>query len=127
MSGTQVELKSAMSASSVSAFSHPIGILMSAAGRFVVCIDCHLSVEFPAGAHYNIIARQFESHVCGCPQPLKDDALSRETITADAATSEALNRCDFDFCEILSVAHLLLMMLTTTEFHDMNFFMTALG
>jgi PAS domain S-box-containing protein len=90
------ELKYAMSTSSAASASHPIGILMSAAGRFVVCIDCHFSVAFPAGAHYDIIARQFESHVCGCPQPLKDDALSRETITADAATSEALNRCDFD-------------------------------
>jgi PAS domain S-box-containing protein len=84
-----------MSASSVSSFSHPIGILMSAAGRFVVCIDCHLSVEFPAGAHYDVIARQFESHLCDSPRPVNDDALSGKTITA-AATSEVLNRFDFD-------------------------------
>ena len=85
-----------MSASSVSDFSHPIGILMSAAGRFVVCIDCHLSVEFPAGAHYRIIARQFAAHVCRSQRSSKDDALSTKASTADAATSEALNRFDFD-------------------------------
>lgn len=90
------ELKYAMSASSVSSSSHPIGILMSPTGRFVVCIDCHLSVEFPAGAHYDIIARQFESHSCDSPRPLKDDALSAKTITADARTSEAPNGFDFD-------------------------------
>src|ERR1017187_10461965 len=76
-------------------YSHPIGILMSAAGRFVVCIDCHLSVEFPAGAHYDVIARQFESHLCDSQRPLNDDALSGKTITA-AATSEVLKRFDFD-------------------------------
>ena len=90
------ELKYAMSASSASSLSHPIGILMSAAGRFVVCIDCHLSVEFPAGAHYDVIARQFASHLCGSPRPSKDDAVSAKTITADAPASEALNRFDFD-------------------------------
>jgi hypothetical protein len=68
------ELKYAMSASSVSSVSHPIGILMCAAGRFVVCIDCHLSVEFPAGAHYDIIARQFEYHSCSVPIPSNHDA-----------------------------------------------------
>jgi PAS domain S-box-containing protein len=90
------ELKCVMSASGVSSLSHPIGILMSAAGRFVVCIDCHLSIEFPAGAHYDIIARQFDSHLCCCPRRSKDDALSTKISTADAPTSEALNRLDFD-------------------------------
>jgi hypothetical protein len=71
-------MKYAMLASSVSSSSHPVGTLMSAAGRFVVCINCHLNVEFPAGAHYEIIARQFESHLRGSPRPLKDDALSWE-------------------------------------------------
>jgi hypothetical protein len=51
------ELKYAMSARSVPSSSHPIGILMSPTGPFVVCIDCHLSLEVPAGAHYDIIAR----------------------------------------------------------------------
>ena|ERR1700688_676960 len=88
------ELKYSMLASSVSSSSHPIGILMSPTGRFVVCIDCRLSVEFPAGAHYDIIARQFESHSCGSPRRLEDHALSGKTITADARTSEALDRCD---------------------------------
>jgi hypothetical protein len=88
--------KYAMLANRGSSSSHPIGILMSAAGRFVVCIDCHLSVQFPAGAHYDLIARQIESHLCGSQRPLKDSALCGKTITADAATSEALSRCDFD-------------------------------
>jgi PAS domain S-box-containing protein len=90
------ELKYAMLASSVSSFSHPVGILMSAAGRFVVCVDCHLSVEFPAGAHYDIIARRFESHLCGSQFLSKDHALSAKISTADALTSEAWNRFDFD-------------------------------
>ena len=72
------ELKYAMSASGVALTppspSHRIGILMSAAGRFVSCIDCHLSVEFPAGAHYEIIARQFETHLRGVPLRSKNDA-----------------------------------------------------
>jgi len=98
MMGLEVkrELKYAMLANSVSSSSHPIGILMSAAGRFVVCINCHLSVQFPAGAHYDLIARQFESQLCGSQRPLKDSALCGKTITGDAATSEALSRCDFD-------------------------------
>jgi PAS domain S-box-containing protein len=90
------ELKYAMSTSGVSCSSHPIGILMSPTGRFVVCIECHLSVEFPAGAHYDIIARRFESHSCRSPRPLKDDVLSGRAITAHARTSEASNRFDFD-------------------------------
>jgi hypothetical protein len=90
------ELKYAMSARSVPSSSHPVGVLMSPTGRFVVCIDCHLSVEFPTGAHYDIIARQFESHSCGSPRPLKGDALSEKTITADARISEASDGSDSD-------------------------------
>ena len=90
------ELKHAMSAS-ISVQSPPrIGIRMCAAGRFVACLDCLLSVEFPAGAHYDTIAKRFESHSCGSPGPLKDVALCGKTILGDAATSEALNRSDFD-------------------------------
>jgi len=29
-----------------------IAILMSASGRFLVCRECHLSLEFPVGALY---------------------------------------------------------------------------
>ena len=64
-----------MSASGVFSPSHPIGIRMSPTGRFVVCIDCRLSVEFPAGAHYDIIARQFESHSCGSPPSIISSAI----------------------------------------------------
>jgi hypothetical protein len=53
---------------------HRIGILMSAAGRFLKCIDCHRSVEFPAGEHYDTIAKQFESHSCGVVPSSNHDA-----------------------------------------------------
>jgi hypothetical protein len=46
---------------------HRIGILMCAAGRFLECSTCHLSFEFPAGAHFGTIEKQFESHSCGSP------------------------------------------------------------
>ena len=61
------ELKYAMSASGVSSSFHSIAVLMSGSGRFVVCIDCHLSLSFPAGARYDTIAKPFESHSCGVP------------------------------------------------------------
>jgi hypothetical protein len=43
---------------------HRIGILMSQTGRFLECIKCRLSFAFPAGAHYDAIAQQFEAHLC---------------------------------------------------------------
>ena len=43
---------------------HRIGILMSQTGRYVECIACRLSFAFPPGAHYEIIAKQFEPHPC---------------------------------------------------------------
>ena len=89
------ELKYAMPASIGAKSSPCIGIRMCDAGRFVACIDCRLSVEFPAGAHYDTIARQFESHSCGFPRLSKDDAPIAKTKTCDP-TSEALNRFDFD-------------------------------
>ena len=69
---------------------------MSGAGRFVACIDCRLSVDFPAGAHYDTIARQFESHSCGCLSPANDADLSAKTAKGHAPALEALNRFDFD-------------------------------
>jgi hypothetical protein len=53
---------------------HHISILMSGAGRFVVCRDCHLSFEFPSGAHYDTLLKRLESHPCSVPLP-KNDAL----------------------------------------------------
>jgi hypothetical protein len=53
-----------MSANSFVPPSHRIAILMSAAGRFLECRTCHLDLTFPAGAHYEVIAKQFESHSC---------------------------------------------------------------
>jgi PAS domain S-box-containing protein len=89
------ELKYAVPASSGVQSCPQIGIRMCAAGRFVACINCRLSVEFPAGAHYDTIVRQFESHSCGFPRLSKDDASIAKIKTYDP-TSEALNRFDFD-------------------------------
>lgn len=33
-------------------------------GRFLECINCRLRFEFPAGAHYDTLAKRFESHPC---------------------------------------------------------------
>jgi len=57
------ELEHAVSASS-SMPSHHFGVLMSAAGRFLMGIDCQLRFEFPIGADYNATTKQFESHPC---------------------------------------------------------------
>ena len=46
---------------------HRIGILMSPAGRFLECADCQIGFEFPEGAEFGAIAKQFESHLCGPP------------------------------------------------------------
>jgi PAS domain S-box-containing protein len=89
------ELKYAMPASSCTQSSPRIGIRMCAAGRFVACLDCLLSVEFPAGGHYDMIAKRFELHSCGSPSlPNDDDPLT--TTEPSALTSEILNRFDFD-------------------------------
>ena len=45
--------------------SHRIGILMSAAGRYLVCSACQLSFEFPFGLPYLTITKQFASQSCG--------------------------------------------------------------
>jgi PAS domain S-box-containing protein len=90
------ELKYAMPASIGAKSSPCIGIRMCDAGRFVVCIDCRLSVEFPAGAHYDTIARQFESHPCGSASLSKDNALYAKTVKPHDPILEILNRFDFD-------------------------------
>jgi hypothetical protein len=54
-----------MAASSFPSFpSHRISILMSPAGRCLQCRDCTLSFDFPDGARYGAIAKQFEFHSC---------------------------------------------------------------
>jgi hypothetical protein len=53
---------------------HRIAILMSVEGRFLECQNCFLRIEFAAGAHYEVIAKQFESHSCSCAIPSKDNA-----------------------------------------------------
>jgi len=46
---------------------HRIGILMSRTGRFLKCRDCQIIFNFPDGAQFGSIAKQFESHLCGSP------------------------------------------------------------
>jgi hypothetical protein len=46
---------------------HHIGILMSAEGRFLQCINCRLTLKFPPGTHYDKVLQGFESHPCGSP------------------------------------------------------------
>jgi hypothetical protein len=41
-----------------------IAILTSVEGRFLECRNCLLRVQFPAGTHYEVIVKQFESHSC---------------------------------------------------------------
>ena len=67
------ELEYAMPASVSTLLPHRIAVLMSAAGRFLVCKNCQLSFEFPAGTAYLTIAKQFDSHTCGSPIRLKDN------------------------------------------------------
>ena len=56
-----------MSASSSPPPAHRIGILMSPVGRCLRCKDCTLSFDFPDGAQYGAIVKQFESHLCISP------------------------------------------------------------
>src|ERR1700733_12970421 len=72
------------------------GIRICAPGRFVARIDCGLSVDFAAEAHWDTLTKRFESHLRNISCLLEDDTLSGKTITADAATSESLNHSDFD-------------------------------
>ena len=67
------ELEYAVSASSAALPLHHFGVLVSAAGRFLMCIDCELRFEFPSGADYQAIAQQFESHPC-LANPPNDNA-----------------------------------------------------
>ncbi len=43
---------------------HHIGILMSPAGRFLECSNCHLSLDFPYGERFVAIAKQFDAQLC---------------------------------------------------------------
>jgi len=73
-----------MSVSSVTSSSHRVGILMSGADRFVVCLDCRLRLVFPFGAHYDTIAKRFESHSCSVPLPvLVDVRVESDPLQAD--------------------------------------------
>jgi hypothetical protein len=68
------KLKYAMSANSSTPSGHHIGVLMSPEGRFLECINCRLSFKFPTDAHYDAVAKQFESHSCDVLPPSKNNA-----------------------------------------------------
>jgi hypothetical protein len=54
---------------------HHLGVVMSAKGRFMECINCRLRLEFPAGMEYDTIAKRFESYPCSvAPAPKPDDS-----------------------------------------------------
>ena len=53
---------------------HHLGIVMSAKGRFVECINCRLRLEFLVGVEYDTIDKQFESYPCAVAQPKLDDS-----------------------------------------------------
>ena len=80
---------------SVSSYSHRIGILMSDQGRFVSCIDCHLSLRFFDRTDYARITKQLESKACTGPI-LPRVALSAGRAKDCTPTSEASNCFDFD-------------------------------
>ena len=44
---------------------HRVGVLMSPAGRSLECSTCHLNFDFPDGAAFVAIAKQFELVRCG--------------------------------------------------------------
>jgi hypothetical protein len=54
-----------MSANSLTRPSHRVAILMAAEGRFLECLNCRLRIRFSAGTQYEVIVRQFDSHLCG--------------------------------------------------------------
>ena len=53
-----------MSATNSALFIHRIAIQMSPEGRFLICLDCQLHLEFPVGTPYLAVAREFGSHRC---------------------------------------------------------------
>jgi hypothetical protein len=56
-----------MSAKSLACPSHCIAVLMAPDGRFLECQNCRLRIRFAAGTHYEVIVREFDSHLCGSP------------------------------------------------------------
>jgi hypothetical protein len=73
------ELEHAMSASSSPP--HRIGIIMSPAGRFLQCQDCHLTYTFPDRAKFGTIAKQFESRLCLSPIRSPAEQTERRLVT----------------------------------------------
>jgi hypothetical protein len=53
---------------------HHIAILMASSGRFLVCRECHLSLEFPSGAALRHTCEEVRISFVQYPNPLYDDA-----------------------------------------------------
>jgi hypothetical protein len=60
-----------MSLTKVTPTAHFLILLMSARGRSLACEECKLCFDFPAGASYKTVAKQFPCQIVG---PSKDDA-----------------------------------------------------
>ena len=71
------ELKYAMEAAGSRLDPHRVGVLMSSKGRFLECISCRLSIEFPDGAPFDTISKQFASHPCSSPFPSNAESQAR--------------------------------------------------
>lgn len=53
---------------------HHIGVLMSGAGRFLGCMQCNLFFDYPSGAHYDTVVKQFEGRHCTLQNPCSVEA-----------------------------------------------------
>jgi hypothetical protein len=83
-----------MSASSLACPSHSIAIVMSAEGRFLECLNCRLRVRFTAGARYEVIAKQFDSHVCGSAISSVPRLVGGTSVGIDACTRSTRDKGD---------------------------------
>ena len=46
---------------------HRIAIVISADGRLLQCIDCHVTYPFPNGIKFGVVSKQFDGHSCVTP------------------------------------------------------------
>ncbi len=70
----ELEIAISASNSTLTPPPHHIGILMCAAGRFVQCMTCKLTLEFPQGAQYDAVVREMGCHSCSAPIRSNGDA-----------------------------------------------------
>ena len=49
---------------------HRLAVLLSPAGRFLECSNCHLSFNFPYGERFVAVAKQFDAQLCSSSIPI---------------------------------------------------------